>query len=105
MSNLQLTQRLISMEAEIPSGKLRNGNMEEYEWQQLHATIEKFSEVPIYIDDTPAINIFELRAKCRRLKMQHNIDLIIIDYLQLMTGGGERKEETGSRRSRRYHGP
>ena len=91
MSNLQLTQRLISMEAEIPSGKLRNGNMEEYEWQQLHATIEKFSEVPIYIDDTPAINIFELRAKCRRLKMQHNIDLIIIDYLQLMTGGGERK--------------
>jgi len=87
MSSTQLVQRLISMEAEIAGSKLRNGKLEEYEWQQLHTTIERLSEAPIFIDDTPAINIFELRAKCRRLKMQHNISMVIIDYLQLMSGG------------------
>ncbi len=91
MSNLQLTQRLISMESEISGGKLRNGRLEEEEWETLHKVIEKFSEVPIFIDDTPAINIFELRAKCRRLKMQHDIQLVIIDYLQLMSGTMDNK--------------
>ncbi len=91
MSNVQLVQRLISMEAEIQSSKLRNGQLEEYEWQQLHSAIEKMSEAPIFIDDTPGINVFELRAKCRRLKMQHDIQLVIIDYLQLMTGGPDNK--------------
>ncbi|MCB0616168.1 MAG: replicative DNA helicase, partial [Phaeodactylibacter sp.] len=89
MSALQLAQRVISMEAEISGMKMRNGQLEEYEWQQLNAALERISEVPMYIDDTPGINIFELRAKARRLKMQHNIDLIIIDYLQLMSGGGD----------------
>ena len=91
MANVQLVQRLISMEAEIPGSKLRGGQLEEYEWQQLHSAIEKMSEVPIFIDDTPGINIFELRAKCRRLKMQHDIQMVIIDYLQLMTGGPDQK--------------
>ena len=91
MSNLQLVSRLISLEAEISGSKLRNGQLEEYEWQQLHSIIEKMSEVPIFIDDTPGINIFELRAKCRRLKMQNDIQMVIIDYLQLMTGAGENK--------------
>jgi len=89
MSNLQLVQRLISLEAEISGQKLRNGQLEDYEWQQLQSAIEKMSEVPIFIDDTPGINIFELRAKCRRLKMQHDIQMVIIDYLQLMSGGPE----------------
>jgi replicative DNA helicase len=89
MSNLQLVQRLISMESEIPSSKLRNGQLEPHEWQQLHAAIERMSKAPIYIDDTPGINIFELRAKCRRLKAQHDIQLIMIDYLQLMSGGSD----------------
>jgi replicative DNA helicase len=89
MSNLQLVQRLVSMEAEIAGSKFRNAQLEEYEWQQLHTAIEKMSEAPIFIDDTPGINIFELRAKCRRLKMQHDIQMIIIDYLQLMSGGSE----------------
>ena len=98
MSNVQLVQRLISMEAEISGSKLRTGQLEDYEWQQLQSAIEKMSEVPIYIDDTPGINIFELRAKCRRLKMQHDIQMIIIDYLQLMSGGpdsqkGNREQE------------
>ncbi|MCB0641409.1 MAG: replicative DNA helicase, partial [Phaeodactylibacter sp.] len=101
MSNLQLVQRLISMESEISGSKLRNGQMEDYEWQQLHSSIEKLSEAPIFIDDTPGINIFELRAKCRRLKMQHDIQMVIIDYLQLMSGGndnqrGNREQEVSA---------
>lgn len=92
MSNLQLASRIISMEAEISGMKLRNGQLEEYEWQQLHSAIERIGEAPIFIDDTPGINVFELRAKCRRLKMQHDIQLIIIDYLQLMSGGGENQK-------------
>lgn len=91
MSNLQLVQRLISLEAEISGSKLRNGKLEDYEWQQLHSSIEKMGDMKIFIDDTPGINIFELRAKCRRLKMQHDIQMVIIDYLQLMTGGGDNK--------------
>ena len=92
MSSVQLTKRLISMESEISATKLKNAQLEEYEWQQLHTTVEKMGEVPLYIDDTPAINIFELRAKCRRLKMQHDIQLIIIDYLQLMSGAPDQKK-------------
>jgi replicative DNA helicase len=91
MSNVQLVQRLISMEAEIPGSKLRSGQLEDYEWQQLNSAIEKLSEAPIFIDDTPGINVFELRAKCRRLKMQHDIQMVVIDYLQLMTGGSDQK--------------
>ncbi|MEI6408435.1 MAG: replicative DNA helicase [Bacteroidota bacterium] len=99
MANTQLVSRLISMEAEIPGSKMRSGKLEDYEWQMLQSTVEKLSQIPVFIDDTPGINIFELRAKCRRLKMQHDIQLIIIDYLQLMTGasesnkGGNREQE------------
>ncbi|MEM0992487.1 MAG: DnaB-like helicase C-terminal domain-containing protein, partial [Bacteroidota bacterium] len=92
MSNVQLVQRIVSLEAEISGQKLRSGQLEDYEWQQLNSTIEKLSEIPIFIDDTPGINIFELRAKCRRLKMQHDIQLVIIDYLQLMSGGGDNQK-------------
>jgi replicative DNA helicase len=68
---------------------MRNGQLEEDEWKRLKEAIERISDAPVYIDDTPGINIFELRAKCRRMKLQYNIQLIIIDYLQLMSGGGE----------------
>jgi replicative DNA helicase len=94
MSALQLTHRLMSMVAEIPGSKLRNAQLEDYEWQQLNSAVERFSEVPIYIDDTPAINIFELRAKCRRLKMHHDIQMIVVDYLQLMSAGPDSKRGT-----------
>ena len=101
MSSLQLAQRLISMESEIPGSKLRNAQLEDYEWQQLNTAIDKMADVPIFIDDTPAINIFELRAKCRRLKMQHDIQMVMIDYLQLMSGApdgkkGNREQEISS---------
>jgi replicative DNA helicase len=89
MANTQLVSRLLSMDAEIPGSKMRTGKLEQYEVQQLQSALDRVGNVPIYIDDTPAINIFELRSKCRRMKMQHDIQLIIIDYLQLMSGGTE----------------
>jgi replicative DNA helicase len=88
MASIQLVNRLISSESEIPNEKLKKGTLEDYEFEQLNAKINKLSEAPLFIDDTPALSIFELRAKCRRLKAQHDIQLIIIDYLQLMTAGG-----------------
>ena len=91
MSSLQLVNRLLVAESELPSNKIRNGRLKDYEWQQLDYKIKSLVEAPIFIDDTPAISIFELRAKCRRLKRLHNIDIIIIDYLQLMTGIPENK--------------
>ena len=91
MSAIQLVTRLISSESEIVSGKLKSGNLADHEWEQLNAKIRNLSEAKIFIDDTPALSIFELRAKCRRLKQQHNIEMVFIDYLQLMTAGGENK--------------
>lgn len=98
MSSVQLVKRLISSEAEIDAEKLRKGNIEDYELQQIYTRISRLNKAPIYIDDTPGISIFELRAKSRRLKQKHNIEAIIIDYLQLMTGGtnkmqGNREQE------------
>ena len=91
MSNLQLVNRLIASEAHIQSDKLRSGNLQEYELAQLHAKVDKLSSAKIFIDDTPALNVFDLRAKARRLKDRHGVELIIIDYLQLMSGGTEGK--------------
>jgi len=91
MASLQLVNRLIVAETELPSHRIRNGKLAEFEWQQLDYKIKKLVEAPIFIDDTPAISIFELRAKCRRLKRQHNVDIVIIDYLQLMSGTTEMK--------------
>jgi replicative DNA helicase len=75
----------------LPSDKLRRGNLADHEWQQLNSRITKLEDAKIFIDDTPALSIFELRAKSRRLVAQHGIKLIIIDYLQLMTGNAESK--------------
>ena len=92
MSAGQLVQRILSAESEIHLEKISRGKLEEHEMQQLYKKgIERLSNAPIYIDDTAALNIFELRAKCRRLKNKHNLGLIIIDYLQLMSGAGENR--------------
>ncbi len=101
MSSVQLTNRLIAGEAEIEQEKIRKGNLLDWEWQQLTSKIGKLSEAPLIIDDTPALNVFEFRAKCRRLKAQYDIQMIIIDYLQLMQGrsdgkGGNREQEISS---------
>ncbi|WP_374679414.1 replicative DNA helicase [Hymenobacter sp. J193] len=102
MSSLQLVNRLISAEAELDSEKIKKGNLADYEWAQLNHKISGLSSAPIYIDDTPGLSIRELRTKCRRLKAHHDISMIIIDYLQLMTGntdgkgGGNREQEIAS---------
>jgi|APLak6261678615_1056124.scaffolds.fasta_scaffold00072_8 replicative DNA helicase len=89
MSSLQLVTRLISSESELSGEKLKKGSLADHEFEQLNAKIQKLAEAPLFIDDTPGLSVFELRAKARRLKEQHNIELIIVDYLQLMTAGGE----------------
>jgi len=89
MASVQLVNRMIVSETELSSDKIRNGNLQKFEWEQLEYKIKNLVEAPIYIDDTPAISVFELRAKCRRLKIQYDIELVVIDYLQLMTGSGE----------------
>jgi replicative DNA helicase len=98
MASVQLVNRLISGETGIRGDKIRKGNLEDHEFTQLHTRLKKLSKAPIFIDDTPSLSIFELRAKARRLKSKHNIQIIIIDYLQLMTaasdkGGGNREQE------------
>ena len=97
MSSLQLVNRLISSETEISGEKLRKGDLTEAEWQQLNSKIRPLENAPIYIDDTPALTVFELRAKCRRLVAERKVELIIIDYLQLMQVGdgkaGNREQE------------
>jgi replicative DNA helicase len=93
MSSIQLVNRLIIAETDIPGDKIKNGRLSEEEWKQLDMRIKKLVLAPIFIDDTPAISIFELRAKCRRLMAQHKLDIVIVDYLQLMSG----PENTGSR--------
>jgi replicative DNA helicase len=96
MSTQQLAQRLLCSEARVNSHRLRTGRLSEEEWQRLSEWTGKLMEAPIYIDDTAAISVMELRAKARRAKAEHNIGLIIVDYLQLMTAPqnfGSREQE------------
>ena len=101
MSSEQLVGRLISGETEIISQKMRNGDLTPQEWERLNTKITRLADAKIFIDDTPGISVFELKAKCRRLKAQQGIDMIIIDYLQLMRGEdtkggqGNREQEIG----------
>ena len=101
MASLQLVNRLISAEAALEGEKIKKGNLADHEWEQLIHRTSQLSQAPIYIDDTPALSIFELRAKCRRLKAKHDIQLIAVDYLQLMSGesirgAGNREQEIAS---------
>ncbi|MBN1251865.1 MAG: replicative DNA helicase [Bacteroidales bacterium] len=100
MATLQLVNRLIAAETELSSDKLRSGKLKDYEWEQLDIKTKNLNDAPIFIDDTPAITLFELRAKCRRLKTQFDIKMVIIDYLQLMSGTpetrGNREQEVST---------
>ena len=97
MSSVQLVNRMISAEAELESEMIKRGDLADYEWEQIMHKTDKLSQAPIFIDDTPALSILELRAKSRRLVAQHGVKLIIIDYLQLMSAdsakGGNREQE------------
>jgi len=96
MSSIQLITRLITAETGLSQQKLRSGKLDKWEWEILHSKIKNLEESNIYIDDTPALSIFDLRAKCRRLQSEHGIKMIIVDYLQLMTtrdNKGNREQE------------
>ncbi|MFT4898404.1 MAG: replicative DNA helicase [Flavobacteriales bacterium] len=89
MSALQMVLRMVSNESGLEQEKLKKGNLAQHEWEQLNSKVSALSEAPLYIDDTPGLSVFELRAKARRLKAQHDIQMIVIDYLQLMSAGGK----------------
>jgi len=91
MSSVQLITRLISSETGLSSDKLRTGKLADHEWQQLNIKVSDLESSPLFIDDSPSLTIFELRAKARRLASSHGIKLIIIDYLQLMNIGSSNK--------------
>ncbi len=95
MSKEQLVNRILCSEAMVDSNKVRTGKIEEDDWVKLAGALGPLSEANIYIDDTPGISIMEIRAKCRKLKLEKNIGLVVIDYLQLVQGSNSRK--VGSR--------
>lgn len=88
MAKEQLVQRMLSSEAHIELQKIRTGDLTEEDWIKLVQAATPLSQAPIFIDDTPAISAMEIRSKARRLKMEHDLGLIVIDYLQLMSGRG-----------------
>lgn len=89
MSKEQLVNRLFSLESHVDSQKIRTGNLEDSDWESLIESAGIIGKSNLIIDDTPGITISELRSKCRRYKLEHNLGIIIIDYLQLMSGGGK----------------
>ena len=90
MSKEQMTSRILCSEAMVDSNKVRTGKIDDEEWGKLAAASGELSEANIYIDDTPGISIMEIRAKCRKMKIEKNIGLVVIDYLQLVQGSGKR---------------
>lgn len=89
MSKEQLVNRMLCCEAMVDSQRMRTGKLEDSDWQKVARALGPLSEAPIYIDDTPGISVMEIRAKCRRLKIEKNLGLVVIDYLQLMQGRGK----------------
>ncbi|MEG1659284.1 MAG: replicative DNA helicase [Bacteroides sp.] len=100
MSNVQLVNRLIINVCEIPGEKIKSGQLAAYEWQQLDYKLKDLIDAPLYVDDTPSLSVFELRTKARRLVREHKVEIIIIDYLQLMNASGmafgSRQEEVST---------
>jgi len=88
MSKEQIVNRFLCSEALIDSQKMKTGNLEDDDWDKIALALGPLSEAPIYIDDTPGISVMEIRAKCRRLKLEKNLGMVVIDYLQLMQGRG-----------------
>jgi replicative DNA helicase len=87
MSRNEIVMRMLAAEARVPLTKMRSGNMDDGDWQKLAATMGKVSDAPLFIDDSPNMSLMEIRAKCRRLKQRHDLKLVVIDYLQLMSSG------------------
>jgi replicative DNA helicase len=90
MSNEQIGQRLLSMETGVDSHRLRMGSVYDSEWPDIMSAGNVLADMSLYIDDTPAASLSDVRAKSRRLSASHGLDIIIIDYLQLMSGDGKK---------------
>ncbi len=97
MASVQLITRMIASETGISSEKLRKGQMSEEEWSRLFNNVSELENAPLYIDETPSLSVFDFRAKCRRLVMQHGVKIIMVDYLQLMTANSSSGKGTGNR--------
>ena len=93
MSKEQLVKRMLSMNSHVDSQKIRTGNLEDEDWDRLVGSVRRIGNSHLVIDDTSGITATELRSKCRKLKIEQGLDLVIIDYLQLMSGSGKRKGE------------
>lgn len=87
MGRTEMTMRLLSAEASIELNKLRKGNLDDRDWTKVAQTTSRISEAPLFIDDSPNMSLMEIRAKCRRLKQRHDLKLVVVDYLQLMSSG------------------
>ena len=87
MTRNEITMRLLSAEARVSLQSMRKGQMRDEDWQKLAATMGKISSAPLFIDDSPNMSLMEIRAKCRRLKQRHDLKLVVVDYLQLMSSG------------------
>lgn len=92
MSKEQLVNRLLSLESKVKSQQIRTGNMEDDEWERLIESADMIGSSKLLIDDTPGISFGELRSKCRKFKIENNLEMVIIDYLQLMAGSGRNNE-------------
>ncbi len=90
MSKEQVANRILCSEALVDSNKVRTGKLDDEDWMKIATATSSLSEAPIYIDDTPGITVMEIRAKCRKLKLEKDIGLVVIDYLQLVSGSGKR---------------
>ena len=91
MASVQLITRMIASKTKISSEKLRKGTLTDEEWERLFTNVSELENAPLYIDETPSLSVFDFRAKCRRLVMQHGVKIIMVDYLQLMTAGNAGK--------------
>ena len=91
MSNVQLVNRMLSLESTVDADKLRKGRLDSSDWGKLIEGADSIAKSHLIIDDTPGISISELRSKCRKYKMENDLGLVIIDYLQLMSGSGRRQ--------------
>ena len=105
MSKEQLVNRMLSMESNVDSQKLRTGTLTDADWDAVVEGIGVIGNSKLIIDDTPGISITELRSKCRKMKLEHGLSLVIIDYLQLMSGSKKAEMTTASRKFPRFPVP
>ena len=94
MSKVQLVNRILSLDSGVSLQKIRTGKLEDHDWEEMMMAARRVGEAPLYIEDTPAASVQEIRSKCRRFKLDHNLQLVMIDYLQLMEAKGTRRNES-----------